>query len=153
MSADREKLLDLIDQVKLVACDGQGPKGLVYFIMCTDSRRCKIGFTTGKVEKRLASLQTGSASQLAAVLMHPGTIESERRLHEKFASSRIHGEWFELTDELRAYMVAALWAMSEITLKGGGKLQHWMVKGLELSLDHLEALPESLIELLEAEPT
>lgn len=152
MSFDKQRMLGLIGEVELAKCEGPGPVGWVYFIMCPATQRCKIGFTKGAVEKRLASLQTGSASQLAAIVMHPGTPDTERELHGRFASSRLHGEWFDLTDELRAYMIAALWAMTEFTLKQGQRLPRWMASGVEISLEHLESLPETLIELLEADP-
>ena len=148
MTIDREKLLDLIDATQLVPCEGRGPIGWVYFIVCADTRRCKIGFTKAHPEKRLANLQTGSPGELVLCVMHPGTPDTERQLHERFASSRIRGEWFELTDELRAYMTVALWAMSEISLRQRGTLDGWMTAGLSITLEHLESMPESLIEAL-----
>lgn len=149
---DKDAVLAEIDKVKLAQGGGRGPSGWVYFIMCPETQRCKIGFTKGDAQKRLSSLQTGSASELSLVAMHPGTIETERALHEKFAASRLHGEWFELTNELRAYLTVTLWAMSEITLKQGRKLEPWMSIGLSISLESLETMSESLMELLERDP-
>lgn len=149
---ERKRMLDLIDKVELVTVDDGGPRGWVYFIVCADTWRCKIGFTKKEVEKRLANLQTGSPGQLVVAIKQPGTPETERRLHEKFAHCHVRGEWFELTDELRAYMMVSLWVMSEVTMRQGYKLEPWMVRGLEVSIDHLHTLPESLMELLEAEP-
>lgn len=146
-----DAFLRLIDEVDLVQCEG-GQFGWVYFVVCVDLGRCKIGFTSGKVEKRIKSLQTGSPSQLVLLVAHPGSTESERALHERFASSRVVGEWFDITPELRAYMVAALWAVSEFTLKQGQRLTPWMAAGLSHWLSTCSVLPESLVELLEADP-
>ena len=149
---DKERVLALIDDVELVHCDGRGPQGWVYFIVCNDTGRCKIGFTKGNPAKRLKNLQTGSPGELSLVLMQPGTPDTEARLHEKFADSNVRGEWFEITDELRAYMVAALWAMAEITLRNGRKLEPWMAIGLKHTIENLECISESLSDLLEADP-
>lgn len=151
MSAS-EAFLRLIEEVELAPCNG-GQWGWVYFVVCADLNRCKIGFTSGKVEKRIKNLQTGSPSQLALLVAHPGSTETERALHERFANSRVVGEWFDLTPELRAYMVAALWAISEFTLKQGQKLTPWMVAGLHHSLTTYPIFPEGLAELLEADAT
>lgn len=147
--SDKDNLLRLIDEVELVQCDDRGKVGWIYFIVCSDTGRCKIGFTAGEVKKRLKALQTGSPSELAITVMHPGTPDTERRLHEKFAPWRLHGEWFRLSDELRAYMTVVLWSMSEIALSQGRKLEPWMSIGLEVAMDHLEVMPDSLIALLE----
>lgn len=149
---DKERVLALLEEVELVPCDGRGTVGWVYFIVCTDTYRCKIGFTAKDPAKRLKNLQTGSPGELALVLTHPGTQDTEAALHKKFEASCVRGEWFDLTDELRAYMVAALWVMSEATLKSGRGLEPWMAAGLKHALEHLECMPESLAELLEAEP-
>lgn len=149
--ADKDEILAEIDKVELEACEGRGPTGWVYFIVCPDTSRCKIGFTKGQPEKRLAGLQTGSPSQLCLISMHPGTPETERRLHDRFAADRLHGEWFQLSHALRAYIVVSIWAMSEITIKSGQKLKSWMVMGCDLSITQLGTISESLADLLEAD--
>ena len=150
MSFDKEELLALIDEVDLVSCDGPGPIGWVYFIVCTDAPRCKIGFTKSAPEKRLKNLQTGSASELALIAVHPGTPDTERRLHEKFSASCIRGEWFEITNELRAYLVQTVWAMTEFSLRNGWKPTQWMLQGTASTLDSLGAISEGLAEALES---
>lgn len=75
----------------------------VYFAGCDD--RVKIGWSR-KVATRIAQLQTGSASPIRLLGTTPGGRGLERRLHEQFASARLHGEWFELTPELRAHIEA-----------------------------------------------
>jgi len=151
VSFDPEEVRNFIDTTRLVDVGGGGPIGWVYFVICMDAERCKIGFTKGDVEKRLKNLQTGSASELIMIAKHPGTTETERRLHEKFAANRLHGEWFELTNELRAYMVVTLWAMSEINLLHGRKLEPWMAAGLDLTIEKLGCISESLERLLDEE--
>lgn len=147
---DRERLLDAIDEVQLVPADGRGPMGWVYFIVCTETGRCKIGFTRHNVEKRIAGLQMGSASQLALLAMHPGTTSTERRLHEKFGEDRLHGEWFKVSDQLRAYLVVTVWSMLEFALKTDRKPEPWMTIGASATLESLGTISESLAELLEA---
>jgi hypothetical protein len=75
----------------------------VYFAEA--GRRVKIGWST-RVATRLAQLQTGSADPIRLLGTEPGGRALERRLHERFASARISGEWFEPTPELLAYVGA-----------------------------------------------
>lgn len=148
---NKERLLKLIEEVELVPASGRGPFGWVYFIACHETGRIKIGFTKGDPIKRVRALQTGCSTELGLIAQHPGTPETERLLHERFKERRLHREWFQISDELRAYIIDALWAMSEFALRQGQKLSPWMVIGLEYSIERLETLPESLTELLEAD--
>lgn len=53
----------------------------------------KIGWS-GTPEGRVKQLQTGSPHVLRLLDTHPGPEELENFLHEEFAPSRLHGEWF-----------------------------------------------------------
>lgn len=76
--------------------DGRGEKhGQIYFIQGDVTKRIKIGYTSNAVNMRLANLQTGCTEKLVLLLCIPGTLEEEKSLHEKFASHRLDGEWFE----------------------------------------------------------
>jgi hypothetical protein len=140
---------DKVFDVDLVG-DDNGKPGWIYFILCADAKRCKIGFTRHDVSKRLANLQTGSASELCLLVKHPGSMESERILHARFAADRVQGEWFNVSEDIRAYLLAAVMAMAELTIRGGGKLEPWLYFGLRTAFDQLDSLPEGLIESLEA---
>jgi hypothetical protein len=149
MSWDADAFSDAVHAVELEANYGRGPVGWVYFIVCIDSGRCKIGFTKHDVEKRIKSLQTGSASELTLIAKHPGSIDTERALHERFAMDRIQGEWFNVSDELRAYIVATVLAMSELTITHGKRLEPWMIIGMKMALERMSSWPESLLDALE----
>lgn len=122
--------------------------GWVYFIACRETERCKIGFTRGDVLKRLRSLQTGAAGELKLIAMQPGTPETERALHERFAEQRLHGEWFEMNEPLFVYMCLTVWTMAGIYSDKGVKPPEWMKQGLRMMRDmaggplpdHLEAM-------------
>ncbi len=73
----------------------------VYFVQAEITRRIKIGFTAGPVEKRLSSLQTGSGEILTLMAAVEGEKDLEAKLHAKFAADRTHNEWFEDSSELR----------------------------------------------------
>lgn len=61
----------------------------------------KIGYSTD-VKARLAAIRSHSPAPVQLVWLTPGGVELERSLHEEFAPSRRHGEWFALSlDELR----------------------------------------------------
>lgn len=73
--------------------------GFVYFIQ-SENGHVKIG-SSANPDERLRQLQTASSFQLNIV----GVIESEnyktveKNLHKTYKSSRIQGEWFDITKE------------------------------------------------------
>lgn len=50
---------------------------------------------------RLAGLQTASPHKLELLAVVPGTEKVEAELHRKFATFRLSGEWFQLSDQLK----------------------------------------------------
>jgi len=83
-------------------------EGCVYFIRSEKNHEIKIGFTAGKVEKRLSSLQTAHPYKLQLLATMPGTMEYEKSLHERFASIRLEGEWFKPHPDLLAFISVIL---------------------------------------------
>lgn len=77
---------------------------MIYFI--TDTKNIKIGYTKGKIEKRLKQLQTSCSDNLYILGWIEGDINLEKRLHAYFDSCRIrhNGEWFYPTDDLLNYI-------------------------------------------------
>lgn len=123
--------------------------GWVYFIACSETGRCKIGFTKGDVEKRMKGLQTGAAGELRLIAMQPGTQETERRLHERFAEQRLHGEWFEMNEPLFVYICLTVWTMASIYQKKGASPPTWMLAGLRMMREMSGApLPDYLEAML-----
>ena len=72
---------------------------IVYVLEC--SNRFKIGLTKNSLNKRLRTLQTGSAHELKPRLEistnRPNLLE--KHFHFLFASKRRGGEWFDLSPE------------------------------------------------------
>lgn len=73
--------------------------GYIYVIREVGGK-CKIG-AAKNVQTRLATLQTGSHDPLELVLSIPttGRYVLEALLHRRFASQRLTGEWFDLTQD------------------------------------------------------
>jgi hypothetical protein len=69
--------------------------------LISDGRSVKIG-KSGNASKRQATLQTACADPLRILLLLDG--DHERELHERFASSRKRGEWFELSDDIQRFI-------------------------------------------------
>lgn len=76
--------------------------GWVYFIRSGHTHAIKIGFTAGRVEDRLKSLQTAHPYKLEVVGKSRGTRDYEKSLHSRFSSLRLEGEWFEPHPDLLA---------------------------------------------------
>jgi Meiotically up-regulated gene 113 len=63
----------------------------------------KIGYTIADdVAPRVAALQAGS--RLHVLHTEPGTVRDGRTLHTRFASLRLHGEWFALEGVLADWL-------------------------------------------------
>lgn len=72
----------------------------VYFIEEAESGNIKIGVAK-TIEKRIKQLQTGNPRTLTAIAFitcksKPDAHACETFLHKKFASVRLHGEWFNI---------------------------------------------------------
>lgn len=78
------------------------PRGFVYLLQAQDpSDPIKIGFTTRRAADRARAAQTYCSTPVRVLAEAPGTLDDERRLHAHFAASRVRGEWFAATEELR----------------------------------------------------
>lgn len=93
----------------------------VYFIQAGEDPALKIGSTVNTLHSRLMSLQTSTHQELrllGAIDVHEGFGEDqpnrielarvamrlERMIQRQFAADRIHGQWFNLTEELREFI-------------------------------------------------
>lgn len=76
----------------------------VYFVRSGDTGPIKIGYTERPIGQRLADLQTGCPTKLSVLKTVAAQKEHEIELHRRFYASRLHGEWFEATHELLAYI-------------------------------------------------
>lgn len=76
----------------------------VYFIQGVTSKRIKIG-VSNDVINRLHKLQTGAPEQLQLLaVIEAGGKALEQDLHTRFGKDRTHGEWFEASPALIAYI-------------------------------------------------
>lgn len=85
----------------------------VYFVQGVGGGPVKIGHSASP-SARLTSLQVGSPSVLRVVATMRGGFEVERTLHRAFAKDRLHGEWFDPSRELMAFI-------DEISRKGSAQ--------------------------------
>lgn len=83
---------------------------VVYFIASSESgiERCKIGFTTGDPNKRLAALQSGSPTRLGIYCAIPGSKATEKLFHDTFSPLRLHGEWFAVRHKLLDFLLVLM---------------------------------------------
>ena len=75
---------------------------MIYFVQFGSDGPIKIGMTTGNtlatVYTHIKSLQTASPYGLHLIAVMPGKAGTEQKIHKKFSSTRLQGEWF-LSDE------------------------------------------------------
>jgi hypothetical protein len=81
-----------------------GHEGAVYFIETHDGAFVKIGYSA-TVPRRFDGIKL-LLPGLRLVGHLPGTYETERWLHAKFAEYRDRGEWFRQAAEVRAFIAA-----------------------------------------------
>ncbi len=77
--------------------------GLVYFLTAeAPGFPIKIGFTSKPGQMRSKAVQTGCPYRLIILGTFAGGYRDENKLHRRFASQRLEGEWFARSDELVA---------------------------------------------------
>ncbi len=74
---------------------------MVYFIKAND--KLKIGYANDPT-KRIINMQVTNPYKLEVLLIIDGAYDLEKDLHKRFRESRLIGEWFELTDEIKEYI-------------------------------------------------
>lgn len=79
---------------------GKPSRPTIYILSEAGTGRLKIGFVEGPLQARIDALQTGNPAPLELVVAFEGTRADEAKLHERFASARIAGEWFLPKKEL-----------------------------------------------------
>jgi hypothetical protein len=92
----------------------KGPMGFVYFIETEDAQSIKIGFSTSVI-RRMSQL--GTLMPFRLIGYFPGTRETERWLHTKFAADWQTGEWFRASDELRQFIAMMGLIVPEIKIQ------------------------------------
>jgi hypothetical protein len=103
--------------------------------------RLKIGFTSSNPYARLATLQTGSPTELTVMAVRPGTMDDERRLHEEFAEERVRGEWFQMSERLFRHMFFVVLDNAADAIRAGEPFDRLTRVGLE-ALREIEPLPD-----------
>ena len=75
--------------------------GFVYFVQGRDA--IKIGFAIN-VASRMYNLQHASPEKLIVLATIPGSPLLEKKLHRRFKSLKVRGEWFSPEDRLLSYI-------------------------------------------------
>lgn len=73
---------------------------IVYFLVIGD--KVKIGTTINKRQRFASMLPPGATFALEL----PGSYKLESELHKRFAADRLEGEWFRLSDQIKAFIAA-----------------------------------------------
>lgn len=77
---------------------------LVYFVQGEITKLVKIGKTSGGIEDRVSTLQTGSPDKLSVIGIGFEPYITESGLHCLFDEFRQHGEWFLPAKEIIEYV-------------------------------------------------
>ncbi len=102
---DRVRLLEQERGFEMLP-DVTSYQGNIYFLQAEVVGHIKIGVTESKNAQRLKDLQTGSPLKLHLVgyAQAEKPIKVEHRLHARFQSARLHGEWFRPVPDLLAFI-------------------------------------------------
>ena len=73
---------------------------MIYLVKAEGTNLYKIGYTDGKAEKRVKTMQTGCPHKLSIIEEAFGDMDKEKFLHNTFSEQRKQGEWFEFDDDL-----------------------------------------------------
>lgn len=74
---------------------------MIYFVQ--SGNHVKIGYAFNP-RKRIYELQISHPNQLHPLLIITGSFDIEHELHHKFKQYKTHGEWFELSDEIKMFI-------------------------------------------------
>lgn len=77
------------------------PKGWIYLVY--SGRLMKIGFTEN-LAKRWDELEGSCSGYVHMIGAVRGGRDLERKIHERFRDDRDHGEWFRVSDDIRAFI-------------------------------------------------
>lgn len=97
-TAEEEEALRVLRDVK---AQRENRQGYVYCIAEEGDNpfAVKVGYSV-KPEARVGELQSGNPRVLKLLGTIPGTYEDENRLHKKYITHNLVGEWFKTTPEL-----------------------------------------------------
>ena len=98
--------------------------GYLYAIKAEGTNYVKIGCTTGAVETRRKTLQTGQPfplTILAAIRIEGDLSGLERQMHTALAAQRHHGEWFELALDAGTFLQLVEETRQSLRPTRGGK--------------------------------
>lgn len=76
-------------------------RGAIYFAASGDY--VKIGFSRS-LKTRIKKYSTENPLPITLLHSEPGTYETEKLTHKRFAHLRVHHEWFRMTQELLDYI-------------------------------------------------
>lgn len=77
---------------------------MIYFVRCGKTEFVKIG-TAKNVVSRLNDLQLSNPLPLTLLAVMDGDWHAEQRLHRRFKAEHHAGEWFVISDRLRAFIL------------------------------------------------
>lgn len=101
--------------------------GFIYAIECAG--RVKIGFSMDP-EKRFNKVASDAPFPCRLMGYWAGGRDDEDAVHEQFASIRLHGEWFALTDALSRYIERRgenVVAKRSVTVLGGIEIPRGLI--------------------------
>lgn len=78
-------------------------KNYIYFMYAKDANRVKIGRTLD-IEERFKNIQAMSPIKLEVIKIIQLHVNYEDMLHEFFKEDRLHGEWFNFSDDIKAFI-------------------------------------------------
>ena len=106
-----DEVLDWVESHKTapILRDPLNVTGWVYAVEAVGVGRVKIGWTGAEMKFRLGTIQSCCPVPLRMIGRRRGTLRTERSVHARFSHLRLHGEWFELTEELATVLSGAEW--------------------------------------------
>ena len=121
----------------------------VYFIRAGKTDRVKIGCALS-VGKRMRVLQVGGPDPLEVIFVIPrGSLQLETSLPQRFAKSRILGEWFRYEPEISSFLETRKAELREDRLEKEAEI-YWELKQQEYE-DRIEKEAEEYFESRERE--
>ncbi len=110
IASENFKKKNIIDYVKKYKKPTKEKKmqdwGICYIIQCVETERVKIGWTNDEKtwHRRQIDFKMMSPTRLDTLILLKGGRQTEMILHMSFAEDRLHGEWFEFSDDIKKFI-------------------------------------------------
>lgn len=126
---------------------------MIYFLSILDGEFIKIGYTSQKIEKRKAALQTGNPYEIKLIFRVDGTLKQEKEVHRSlekvFERLKVFNnpvnEWYPGENSIiKMFMANAMNLGIDYAIRNIDSIYHWEFDVKENEIFNIRSLEKAL---------